>query len=89
MAAKKVWFRKKLDAIADKLISDVLERRKHDDNWRDVKFIPLAGTYLNNERWEDEIETFVTMTPKEKQLNPGQQKFAEIMDELRTGRIVQ
>lgn len=33
-----------------------IERCKHDRVWSDPKFIPLPSTWLNNKRWEDELE---------------------------------
>jgi DNA-binding Lrp family transcriptional regulator len=48
-----IWKRKHLDEIADEIIEDVNIRIKS-DLW--VKgFIPNPTTYLNQERWEDEI----------------------------------
>lgn len=53
-AADKVWKRRKLDRIADQIIADVVARVADPGQWRDVKFIPLPTTYLNQRRWEDE-----------------------------------
>jgi len=53
--ASDCWKRKRLDAKADQIITDVKIRQKEDRQWLDG-FIPYASTYLNGERWEDEIE---------------------------------
>jgi hypothetical protein len=49
------WQAKKLDVIAEKLVMDINNRIQHHDPWRQG-FIPNPLTYLNQERWEDEIE---------------------------------
>ncbi len=54
--AKDCWQSKNLDPIADKIIDDVLKRQKNHKTWLDG-FIPHASTYLNGERWDDEIKT--------------------------------
>lgn len=45
--------------LAQTIISD-LERRVNCQDWKkaDGKYIPLPTTYLNGERWEDEIKDF-------------------------------
>jgi hypothetical protein len=53
--ARKKWKAKKLDRLADKIIEDVKERQRRDKRWLDG-FVPDPTTYLNGERWEDEIE---------------------------------
>lgn len=50
-----IWKRKKLDKIADQLIQDVRRRLREDRRWLDG-YIPDPTTYLNQERWNDEIE---------------------------------
>ena len=52
-----IWERKKLDNKADEIITDVQLRPKMDDRWKKEggKFIPDPTTYLNQERWEDEV----------------------------------
>jgi len=52
---KEIWRRKKLDSMADTLIQDVQNRQQQDKKWKDG-FIPNPQTYLNQERWEDEVE---------------------------------
>lgn len=34
-----------------------LERARKSEQWRDSKYIPLASTWLNGARWEDETDT--------------------------------
>jgi hypothetical protein len=53
--AKKIWIKNKLHEIKDMIISDVIERRKKDQQWQTTQFIPHASTYLNNKLWNDEI----------------------------------
>lgn len=53
-AARAVWKSKRLDAIADQIIADVVKRKAGHRPWLDG-YIPHATTYLRGERWEDEI----------------------------------
>lgn len=50
------WQSRKLDAIADRLISDVLNRAANDDGWL-RGFVPDPLTYLNQDRWHDDLRT--------------------------------
>lgn len=54
--AKDIWARKKLDAKSAGIIADVVNRKANHAPWQDAKFIPHATTYLNGERWQDEIK---------------------------------
>lgn len=53
--ALKAWIKHGSWQIKDKLLADVRLRKKSDRNWLDG-YAPYPATYLNNERWEDEIE---------------------------------
>lgn len=53
-AVAAIWKRRKLDAIADRLIADVLNRIANDDGWK-RGYIPDPTTYLNQDRWHDEV----------------------------------
>lgn len=55
--AREIWMRKRPDTEA--VLSD-LERRKSDKQWLDG-YIPDPPTYLNQERWNDEVQA-----PKER-----------------------
>lgn len=52
--AHDIWKRKKLDEVATDLINDVKRRITNDDQWK-RGFIPHPTTYLNGNRWEDEL----------------------------------
>lgn len=52
--AREVWARKKLDALADRIIADVKARKAGHGQWLDG-YVPHATTYLNGERWNDAI----------------------------------
>jgi len=41
------------DELLKKIVRDVKSR----PDWTDIKYIPLASTYLNGARWEDEHQT--------------------------------
>jgi hypothetical protein len=53
--AEAVWKRKRLDRFAPRIIEDVKLRTEKHRTWLEG-FVPHATTYLNGERWEDEIE---------------------------------
>lgn len=55
-AVRQKWKARKLDDRADELIHDVLRRTDQDRQWRQG-FIPNPLTYINGDRWEDEIDT--------------------------------
>lgn len=57
--ARDKWKSKRLDAKADEIISDVKTRISKDRQWREG-YIPLPTTYLNGERWEDELDSTPT-----------------------------
>jgi|GEM_PF-1232070 hypothetical protein len=54
-AAIKSWIKNKLDNIADLIIGDVIKRKANDAQWKVKTYIPLPASYLNGERWQDEI----------------------------------
>lgn len=53
--AHAIWERRQLDLKADLIINDVILRMEKHEPWKDKQYIPHATTYLNGERWEDEI----------------------------------
>lgn len=53
--ARDAWKRKRLDSRADEIIADVQTRIEKDGQWLDG-YVPHPTTYINGERWEDEIE---------------------------------
>lgn len=54
-ACKAKWKLRKLDGMADAIIADIEKRMTDDRGWR-AGFIPNPLTYLNGDRWEDEIQ---------------------------------
>ena len=53
--AREAWMRKGLDARADQIIGDVQVRAGTDSDWL-RGYVPNPLTYINQERWEDEIK---------------------------------
>lgn len=53
--AEEIWKRKKLEIRTDELLADIAQRLAEDRRWRDG-FIPDPTTYLNQERWDDEVQ---------------------------------
>lgn len=63
--AKAAWLKAKVTPeIWDRIVVSI-EQHKRSDNWTDRggMFIPYAATWLNGERWDDEIEVVVEVTP--------------------------
>ena len=52
--ARAKWVSRKLDDRADELIADVTNRIVNDEQWL-RGFAPHPATYLNQERWDDEL----------------------------------
>lgn len=53
--ARDIWKRRGLESRADELIADVEARKARHKPWLDG-FVPNPTTYLNGERWEDDID---------------------------------
>jgi hypothetical protein len=53
--AEKIWKRQGLDKIADQILFHVKQSIAKDKSWKEG-YIPLPTTYLNGQRWTDEIE---------------------------------
>lgn len=53
-ACEKKWKARKLDQKADVILADIAERLAKDHRWLDG-YIPNPETYLNGDRWEDDI----------------------------------
>ena len=51
-----IWKRRKLDTLADTIRADTIQRNETCADWK-AGFICNPTTYLNGDRWEDEIET--------------------------------
>lgn len=62
--AWKTWKKKKLDLIADEIMSS-LDKYKRSQGWLkdNGQFIPHGSSWVNQERWEDEVEVSSTTTP--------------------------
>ncbi len=59
----KKWASRKMDNIADTLMSDVKNRIQNDAQWIDG-FIPNPATYLNGDRWNDDIQAAIQPVTK-------------------------
>lgn len=53
---QRFWASKKLDAIADQMIEKLQEQVEYQYSNSEPRFIPHPYTYLNQGRWEDEVE---------------------------------
>lgn len=75
--ARKIWERKKYDKIATIICKNIQVRIYNEWKGTDKKFIPLPSSYLNGERWKDEI--IISSPPKE---HPVNAVMREIKEEL-------
>lgn len=50
-----IWKRKKYDEVALLIVKDVQTRISNEAQWKEEKYIPHPSTYLQNERWKDEL----------------------------------
>lgn len=53
--ARKAWAKLKPSEVITADIAFNITERLAAGEWQDKQFIPHASTYLNNERWEDEV----------------------------------
>ncbi len=53
--AYRIWIRRGLDRIADQIIADVQARKGN--VWTERRYTPMPTTYLNGDRWLDEVPT--------------------------------
>lgn len=53
--AFKTWVKNNLIKIVDKIESHLMNRIENEWRGRDIKYIPLPTTFLNGERWNDDI----------------------------------
>lgn len=56
IAARRAWIRQRLDLVADEVIGHLAEQVERQYKNTPKKYIPHPTTYLNQGRWEDEIE---------------------------------
>lgn len=64
-----VWKRKEMDRMTDAVIADVELRKRSDEKWR-KGFIPNPQTYLNQERWDDQLEDTRGITDEDRTPRP-------------------
>ncbi len=54
------WKARNLDSKADEIIADVINRKTNDGKWlpndKGETFIPNPTTYINGDRWDDELQ---------------------------------
>ena len=65
-ACRKIWNRKKFDDKTLIKMKTALEWQKYLKQWQDVAFIPHPQTWLNQERWEDEMDETLMVKQNEK-----------------------
>jgi hypothetical protein len=53
--AQQAWVKNKCSALTDVILGKLKERMDKDWNFKELQFIPIASSYLNARRWEDEL----------------------------------
>lgn len=71
--ALKSWTRIKVTPELFTKIMTALEIVKKTNQWQDIQYVPHPATWLNQERWEDEVET-----PRSKPLPASDSKYEGI-----------
>ncbi len=56
------WHKQGLDISAELILERLEKQKSQDVQWQNKQYIPLPATYLNQQRWEDEIVTASTST---------------------------
>lgn len=54
-AALRAWKKHKCEEQADEIVEHLITRARTEWRNKETNFIPLPGTFLNNEQWKDEI----------------------------------
>ena len=63
------WRNLPVDTVLYSKILDAVERYKNTRQWQDKSYIPYPATFLQDERWEDDIPDDVTRPPQAKKKN--------------------
>ena len=76
--ALKAWHSKGCEEAQALIISALERQARNDEQWRKDggKYIPLASTWLNGERWEDVVGVFV---PQERVMDDRSRRALEEM----------
>lgn len=78
--AENIWRKRKLDEKADLILADIAERKVKDQQWQDKQFVPYPSTYLNRQRWTDEIIEPTPAAPKPPLSAPLNQSKSTVRD---------
>lgn len=78
--AQKLWVKKSLDRVAEKIIDDIVWRTTNDPQWQNPQYIPLPTTYFNDERWEDERQEVNYASTINSRLRPRADRNTEVFE---------
>ena len=73
--AVKAWVKQDCHKAAGMLTMDVLNRAKVDPSWKETQFIPNAATYINGQRWQDEVTAVDNRSKIEKENDATYEKL--------------
>jgi hypothetical protein len=82
--ALKSW-KKIKPALYETIIADVKNRAANHIGWQDKQFIPNPATYLNQKRWEDELNPI--RQPQKNNVHPINQPRSQMLVGVRFGNF--
>lgn len=82
LVTQKIWKRKNMEEKADVIISHVKKMNETQWKGKELVFIPLPSTYLNGERWNDEI-----LSSEPSSTNPNQSELLRIFNKFSKGGL--
>lgn len=78
-AAIRAWDRLSPSTELIDTMAKALMKQKQSKSWTDGIGIPYASTWLNNRRWEDEVQTATVVSPRGNTANRGWAEDREVL----------
>lgn len=77
--AMRLWLSRNLDTIAERIIADVEARCRDAGQWatKELRFIPMASTYLSQERFNDDWKPVPQLLARSAARMPDQEQQAD------------
>lgn len=80
--SKKIWEKKNYDEIASLILKDIENRKLNEQQWKNILFIPHPSTYLNNELWQDDIDSQSLSNEKKSGMELAYERGMKAMERL-------
>jgi len=82
-AALKAWAKLKASAeLIDTIMHDIANRKQNDHQWRDPAFVPHPATYLNGQRWTDEVVKAPALTNQKTGVQSNKSEHEEALADI-------